>query len=506
VHFSETLEDPHSVHALRLSRPEAQRVAVLLSHELPTATFEATQGALSLRLGDTAPVEVSVPLGEDPDGLARALNEQLAPHAGWHAHAEGALLLVVAEAPEPTQYLRTGDVSGAQPDAARRLGLRPRVAVDSQRGRFTVSLGTPEGSPRVSWAYGRAADLGAGPSPRDVAPRPSAASDTAWYAEVSKRFDLSKAAPSGTLRFNELAKAIEAWNALDAADAAPRAGRLVILDSATYAPATGAERFELGLGARALRLEAADGELPSLSSALAVYAAGGRLALDGVQCPGLGLHGGLTLEVAHCTFLGPLASGPRATGVQRLALRDSLLGPLRLHAAGTRLQLSNCLVRGERNVALRGARPGTAGPPVELERCTVLGQIYAEAITRAHDCLLTERVRVLHANESGLQWCALPWSSRGLPHQHCILFSAPAEAVKPGVLASAPSFVSRSPSAAGYGRLAEGGPPELLYGSEDGGELGAFHDLHEGQRLAELRETLDEYLPAGLSAGTTFLD
>jgi hypothetical protein len=42
---------------------------------------------------------------------------------------------------------------------------------------------------------------------------------------------------------------------------------------------------------------------------------------------------------------------------------------------------------------------------------------------------------------------------------------------------------------------------EIKRGADDESEMGAFHDLFQPQRLANLRVRVDEYTPAGLDAG-----
>ena len=37
--------------------------------------------------------------------------------------------------------------------------------------------------------------------------------------------------------------------------------------------------------------------------------------------------------------------------------------------------------------------------------------------------------------------------------------------------------------------------------NEDGSEMGAFHDLYQAQRLANLQQRLNEFTPAGNDAG-----
>lgn len=506
VRFTAASGDEGSVHALGLSHEEARRAAVLVSRELPPARGARLAHPLSLRLGEDAPLSLHVPLGASPADLAHALQEQLSAQVGWHAHAEGDLLFIVAEAPGDTHYLRAEESGAREAETARRLGLAPQVAVDVGRGRLALSLGTPEQALQVSWAFGRSADVGAGPYPREAGLPPYEAGT--WYAEVGKTLP---GAPEGsaTLRFQSLSAALVAWQQHLGAGGHRRKGRVRLMDSATYA-APDADGFPIPLEDAFLRLEAAEGELPTLDGDLWVSSSGaaghtGRFVVDGVQARGLRLSGPLQVEVAHCTLQGPLTSHPTKAW-QDVVVRRSMLGPVRLNAGTAHLTVRDSLLRAEDELALGGLDADGAGPVTVMERCTVLGKVHVEALTLARDCLFTRRVRAVHQLDSQLRGCALPWSSRGLPHHRCLLFSAPLEEVRRGVIASAPEFVSRSPDEPGYGRLADGGPPELRTAAEDGGEPGVFHDLHEERRLASLEDVLNEYLPAGLSAAVSFID
>ncbi|HZI14612.1 MAG TPA: hypothetical protein VE153_29865, partial [Myxococcus sp.] len=479
VHFAPTEADPDSVHTLGLSRPEARRVAVLHSRTLPDAApGEAFRGVLRLQLGQELPVDLDVPLGGALARLAQELREQLASREGWHVHAVQDVLLVLAEAPAPLAYLRAQEAPIREADAASWLGMRSQVAVDPRRGRFALSLGMPTDALRVSWAFGRAADLGAGPYPREGGFQPPEPGE--WYAEVGRSLHPGQT-PDGTSRFLELSEALGAWRRVPTQPDAPRKGRIRILDSSTYAPSPGHSELSVSLEPGFLQIEALEGELPSIDGVLAVHASGPgvRLRVEGLQARGVTLHGPLMLEVAHCTLLGPLRTSREASAGQELRLHTSLLGPVHLDLEVGHVELTGCLVRAEGGNALGGHALGAPGPRALLERCTFLGPVHVEAAVRARDCLFTHRVDVERPQESLLEWCALPWSSRHLPRNRCLLFSAPREEIGPGVIASAPVFVSLSPAEPAYGRLADDGPAELRTGAGDGGELGAFHDLQE---------------------------
>ena len=52
-----------------------------------------------------------------------------------------------------------------------------------------------------------------------------------------------------------------------------------------------------------------------------------------------------------------------------------------------------------------------------------------------------------------------------------------------------------------YGQLAAACAAEIATGADDESELGAFHDLYQPQRAANLRARLDDSIPAGMDAG-----
>lgn len=506
VRFGATPEDPESAHELGLTPEHARRAAVLVSHELPAATGEPGQGHFRVRLGEGTPLSLSVPLGASPEAMAHALRHQLEPHEGWHALAHGDLLLVFAETRGGTEYLRAEEDAG-DTRTVRRLGLSPRVAVDVKRGRLALSLGEPPGQKlRVSWAYGRATDIGAGPYPRDVAVPDEAPT---WRAEVCEDALPAWSQESPQEHFPSLAKALSAW------EDQPKGtrGLIRVLDSSTYAPAEGERAFHVRLHeSSTLRVEAAEGELPTLDGELVAHGPTGLawLELDGLQLRGLEVRGSLRLTVAHATVLGPLHAPHEAAhdaSFRDVVVRDSLLGQVRLPAVTSRLEVSGGILHpGQDGTALRGVDGSSPGPAARLTGTTVLGAVYAEALPLAQDCLFTRRVEVRHVQESLLRSCALPWDSRHLPRHHCVLFHAPPEAAEGAAIDAGPEFVSLSPGEPGYARLADDGPRELRTGAQDGGEFGVYHPLQEERRLVALRGVLEEYLPAGLSAGVFFID
>jgi hypothetical protein len=67
-----------------------------------------------------------------------------------------------------------------------------------------------------------------------------------------------------------------------------------------------------------------------------------------------------------------------------------------------------------------------------------------------------------------------------------------------------PRFTSLRYGKPGYGQLAPTCAPEIARGADDESEMGAFHDLFQPQRAANLAARLDEFVPAGMTIGTFY--
>jgi len=64
-----------------------------------------------------------------------------------------------------------------------------------------------------------------------------------------------------------------------------------------------------------------------------------------------------------------------------------------------------------------------------------------------------------------------------------------------------PAFTSLRFGDAGYCQLAQQSGVEILQGADDQSEMGVFHDVHQPQRLGNLRTSLNDSLRFGLQAG-----
>ncbi|MER6556444.1 phage tail protein [Streptomyces sp. NPDC001027] len=404
----------------------------------------------------------------------------------------------------------------------------PWVAVDPLLGRFTLPPGMEPDRVRVDFHQGSPGDIGAGPHDRraTLATALSAAGtpwpDTVdWQIGVSRNHAQDPSGPSDGRVVATLGEAVRAWNTRP--DQAPgQTGVIVVMDSATYREElTGEQRIEIPPGNRLLLVAAhwpsgltprppdtpasapgpfaAAGPRPHLVGSLEVVAPGGRAARPGeLVLDGLSIEGQLTaapgdldsLVVSDCTFTDQLlaADNPRLT----VRLIRTVCARVWLDGTVPGLRLSD-------SILYRGKAVIAAAADVEIEACTILGITWARTLT-ADNSILHGDIRVREPEQSYLRYSYAPLDSTVSRRYRC--HPADLEAAA----RVAPSFISDRQGVLGFYRLAADCPGEIATGAEDGGELGAFHFLHQPWRMADLTAQLDHYLRFGLEAGVFFAD
>ncbi|MGI9102242.1 MAG: hypothetical protein ACR2IF_07330 [Terriglobales bacterium] len=226
------------------------------------------------------------------------------------------------------------------------------------------------------------------------------------------------------------------------------------------------------------------------------------------------------VHLRHCTW------SPAATP----AISGSLAhGPTRLHveSADTELCLDHCIsgaieIADEAsailcnsivdslaatNVAYAGLDGASAGAPLRIQNTTIIGKIHALYID------LASNVIFVSANAAGDTWgpVVADQVQRG-----CVRFSyVPDGSLVPRTYRCHPSkdddpkprpqFTSLRFGDAAYCQLAPQSGVAITAGADDGSEMGAFHDVYQPQREANLRGSLQEYLRFGVESGTFFV-
>jgi len=375
-----------------------------------------------------------------------------------------------------------------------------KVAIDPALGRIALAE-PPDQPPRVSFCYGFSADLGGGEYDRGATLDPTLAP----VAQVP--------APHATVQA--------------ALDAVSQGGAVEILDSGRYEEtpaihvAAGNGRIELRAANRArpllllgneLLIDGEEGAEVTLNGLL-IGSGGLRLAAGGAAA----LH---RLKLQHCTLVPGLSlardGAPQQPQAPSLVIESAdtvveidhaILGGLRV-AAGARVTIANSIVDAtvESGVAYAALDGISAGAPLTLVNCTVIGKVHTTLLESASNVIF------LASLAQGDGWVAPVWSERR--QQGCVRFSyVPPGSRVPRCYRCEPTaatgnvrplFTSLRYGAAGYCQLNQRCTPEIRQGADDEAEMGAFHDLYQPQRETNLRVRLEEYLRFGSEAGILY--
>ena len=154
-----------------------------------------------------------------------------------------------------------------------------------------------------------------------------------------------------------------------------------------------------------------------------------------------------------------------------------------------------------------------------IVRSTVIGEVNTHAITLAENAIFMSHVFVGRRQQGCMRFCYVMPGSRTPRRYHCQpdLVSVALTEIEPPLTAAEkntlqvretlrvrPRFNSRRYGNPAYCQLADDSAEEIKRGADDESEMGAFHDLFQPQRTANLRARLDEYTPAGMDAGILF--
>ena len=158
---------------------------------------------------------------------------------------------------------------------------------------------------------------------------------------------------------------------------------------------------------------------------------------------------------------------------------------------------------------------------LDIRRCTVFGQVQTHAIELAENCIFMGVIVDCRRQQGCMRFCYVTAGSRTPKRYEC-----QPDLVERAVLALAqqdnlniaqrttllqqerarvePEFNSTRYGTPTYCQLSDHCAPEITRGADDQSEMGAFHDLYQPQRAANLRARLDEYTPAGMTAGIIY--
>ena len=149
------------------------------------------------------------------------------------------------------------------------------------------------------------------------------------------------------------------------------------------------------------------------------------------------------------------------------------------------------------------AAPNSKGPggTLRVENSTVIGRVHTGLMELASNSIFLSPVHCERLQQGCVRFSYLPPESR-TPRRHRCRPQEPDDRAED--VSVRPRFTSLRFGDPGYGQLSPFCALEIRQGADDEAEMGAFHDLYQSQREANLRVRLEEYLRFGLEAGVFY--
>lgn len=407
---------------------------------------------------------------------------------------------------------------------------RDHVAVDPVLGRIAFPpRQLPKKGVWVSYRYGFSDDLGGGEYHRALTQPESA---VVYRVGSGEEF----------VRIND---ALARWR-----DQQPPNAIIELTDGGVYVDQI---NIELAEGQR-LQLRAADHTRPVIRlmdwqtarpDALWVRGAeGSRFTLDGLLVTGRGVHAEGPLDevtIRHCTLVPGWSLEPDCKPQRpsepsfeltdthaQVVIERSILGSIQVSqdevgSDPVPIRISECILDATSREREAVGAPGDrlAHTILVIDRTTVFGQVLTHAIELAENSIFAGRVRVARRQIGCMRFCYVTPGSRTPRRYRCqpdlveeaVRAAADDEDVSAEVTAERiererrrvqPRFNSDRYGSPAYAQLAVSCDREITRGADDESEMGAFHDLFQPQRAANLRARLDEFVPANMEAGIIY--
>lgn len=441
--------------------------------------------------------------------------------------------IVGADPPPPNlrDLIRICDLSDRKDEAGNIIKAwvhhpTDRVAIDPVLGRLAFPTTTPPPqSVRVTYHYGFSAEMGGGEYGR---------ADS--FADFERVIEVSKGTSVDTIT-----KGLDELQPFFQADPTLEGGVVEVNDNGYYV-----EPLSIHIStSTTVEVRAANERRPTLvidGDALLSGRSDSKLTLHGllIASGALGvpqtMNNGLgKLVLRHCTLVPGATPAFSALGIParptapkllieipgvEVLIDSCILGSLLVHE-DSRVTITNSIVDAGDATAVAyagvdssGEGAAVVGGALKLSNSTVIGRVHTKRIDASNTILLAS-----FAN--GDQWPA-PCTPPRAPvlaervQEGCVRFSyVPPGSHIPRPFRCQPETVEDDPRVrpaftslrygdAAYGQLSRHAAVEILEGADDGAEMGAFHDLFQRQRVANLRARLDEYLRFGLEAGIFF--
>jgi hypothetical protein len=501
-------------------------------------------------LGQDAPLYQKPQPEDDPTHIAEELNLPLpirrkpferrpadyygadSSFAIWAEGWVGARSDASFDQPVPLAQLIPADLSGWK-----YVPPLKHIAVDPLLGRIAFPPGQlPKKGVRVSYRYGFPADLGGGEYPRAL--RQPVGESTLYRVGQQEQF-------------RRIHDALAQWK-----QDQPARAVIELADSGVYV-----EPLHIHLAAgQNLQLRAADRTRPvirlidwqtDLPDALSVaLEPGARLTLDGLLITGrpVQLSGsrenaagnrdqvcGSEVLIRHCTLVPgwgldcdcepdrPAEPSLEVTSLRaKLRIEHSIVGAIQIHEDEVRrdpipLEIEDSIVDATAADKQAVGAPGEtwAHTLLTIRRSTVFGIVDVHAMVLGENSIFCGCVNVARRQLGCMRWCYVPAGCR-TPRRYRCQPDGVIAAVKERIpddpaqqtveianeqLRVQPQFTAVRYGKPAYAQLAETCAAEIRRGADDESEMGAYHDLFQPQREANLRTRLAEYTPAGMDVG-----
>jgi hypothetical protein len=407
------------------------------------------------------------------------------------------------------------------------------LSVDPVRGRIAFPASVTPASVEVSYVYGFAGDIGAGPYDRsawlsDPATGPGPLSNpNRWQVAVSQSL-----APIPNLVFSSFDQAIKFWNTQPAGTD----GVIAVLDSRTYQE--NPTQVEMPEGSRLLIIAAdwpavrqtpladksldPDGLRPHLHGQLEIQGVApaaspnpGQFFIDGLLIEGsvtvvagnLGAFG-----LSHSTIVpsaglnvASLSGGASDNEALAVSLYRAICGPVSLSSPVPFLNITDSIVASGFASAANASAIAAAGSTIGIQTTTVFGTA-AGRMLNASDSIFTGIVTIERQQTGCARFSYVPIGSQTPRRYRCqpdlALTGVTVKAAQDAIRARlTPQFTSVDLSQSSYAQLASTCAGEISTGADNEAEMGAFNFLQQPQRRANLLAALEEYLRFGLEAG-----
>lgn len=208
----------------------------------------------------------------------------------------------------------------------------------------------------------------------------------------------------------------------------------------------------------------------------------------------------------------------------RLMIEHSIIGSIQIHQNEVALDpipvtVTDSILDASAPDKEAIGSPGfaVAHATMTIRRSTVFGIVGVHAMELAEDSIFMDCVHVARRQIGCMRFSYVPAGCRTPRRYRCqpdlVITAAKDEITDLAKRASAianeklrvtPQFTSRRYGLPGYAQLGLDCAVEIRRGAESTSEMGAFHNLYQPQREANLAARLDEFTPAGMEAGIIF--